>query len=454
MGAGVLQRFVPAAVAAMTLTPRLAFAGNTDSFYFSDDAALSAGVVTAQTRDSGAIWYNPAGLGGNTTSHVNLSGSVLILRLRDLPGALTTTVPGTLTQSVDLNSTDFTSSPHALGIVRNLSDRVSVGFGIYVTAADLRSSTSQLQFNGPASAPATYQQRIDMSFAGSHYDAGPAIGWQIAPNFRVGVSLFGTYASLQSYGQYVLSASGVQNPPEIAYLLGMQRQSLTYLGLQGQAGLQWEPEPTVHLGLNVRSPEVTVTSSNAGTTVSLSGANTNDPSATTFSMATPTTPLGAFSVVQGMRVIAGLSVDVARGMWIAGEVDYLARVTTPGLETADTFNARLGWRWQASEAFVVGAGVFTDRSTALNAGSDLGEEKVDYYGATAGLTLLTPLAIGSRPPGSPPLVLASTLAARYAYGTGAATVLDIDINAGNVGTHTVPVVYHEIVPYIGSAVSF
>jgi len=36
--------------------PRAARAGNTDSFYFSDDAALAAGAVTARTRDSGAIW--------------------------------------------------------------------------------------------------------------------------------------------------------------------------------------------------------------------------------------------------------------------------------------------------------------------------------------------------------------------------------------------------------------
>jgi hypothetical protein len=440
--------------AALWAAPRAARAGNTDSFYFSDDAALAAGAVTARTHDSGAIWYNPAGLGGVEDTRINLSGSVLIFRLRDVPGAVNTTVPGPLTQTVDLASSDFTSTPHALGIVRSLSDRVSVGFGVYVTAADLRSATSQVQFAGPPTAPATYQQRIDTSLAGSHYDAGPAIGVQLAPNFRVGMALFGTYASVQGYNQYVLSVTNDATPPGLAFVLGQNRVALSWLGLQGQAGLQWEPAPTVHLGLLVRSPEVTVTSSTEGTQVSLSGTNQNDPTATVFSMAAPTSPLGTFTVVQGVRVVAGIAVDVAPGMWLSAEGDYTGPVTTPGLEQADVLNARLGWRWQTSDAIIVGAGVFTDRSTEPNAGNDLGQEKVDYYGVTAGFTWLTPLALLARPAGARPLVLSTTLAARYAFGTGSASVVDIDLVGGAVGSHTVPVAYHEIVPYIGSGVAF
>jgi long-subunit fatty acid transport protein len=453
MGKG--RRTAAIAVAATALVPRVARAGNTDSYYFSDEAAMAAGAVTANTRDSGAIWYNPAGLGGIESSRVNLSGSVLILRIRNIPGAVNTTVPGADTQSVAMNSFDFTSSPHALGIVRNLSPTVSAGLGVYVTALDLRSADSQIQFSG-SGGTANYQQRIDQSLAGSHYDAGPAIGWQVTPNFRVGAALFGTYASIQAYSQYAFAAqgSGAASPAPLAFLLGQNRTGFTWLGLHGQVGIQWDVAPGVHFGATLRSPEVTVTSSTTGTTLSLSGANNGDPTATTFALAAPTSPLGSFTVVQGLRALAGVSFDVAPRMWLSADADYQAAVTTPGLEQSDAVNVRLGWRWQTSDSLVVGAGLFTDRATDPNVGTDLGQEKVDYYGGTAGITLLTPLALGKRPADAPPLVLSSTLAVRYAVGIGDAATVDLDFGTGSIGSHAQAVVYHEIVPYIGSGVAF
>jgi hypothetical protein len=108
----------PASLAAFAaLLPRSAAAGNTDSFYYSDDAAMTAGAVVATTRDAGAIWYNPAGLGGIRRGQVDLSGTTFAVRFRSVPSALRTFIPGA-NRTADLKASDFFSAPHTLTIIR------------------------------------------------------------------------------------------------------------------------------------------------------------------------------------------------------------------------------------------------------------------------------------------------------------------------------------------------
>mgnify|MGYP002381664649 CR=1 FL=1 len=106
-----------------------AAADNTEPFFYSDDAAMTAGAVSAITRDAGAIWYQPAGLGGIKRGSIDLSGSAFGVRIRSVPNALVTTFPSG-TRSVTLDSTDIFSAPHALGFVRHISDTVSIGAGL------------------------------------------------------------------------------------------------------------------------------------------------------------------------------------------------------------------------------------------------------------------------------------------------------------------------------------
>ncbi len=83
------KSFFPLIIVVVLLICRLALAGNAKSFPMGDNASMTAETVSAVTRDSEAIWYNPAGLGGNQYSRLNLSGNVFMIRFQNIPDGMT-----------------------------------------------------------------------------------------------------------------------------------------------------------------------------------------------------------------------------------------------------------------------------------------------------------------------------------------------------------------------------
>lgn len=441
------------------LAPRVARADNTEPFFYSDDAAMTGGAVVAVTRDAGAIWYNPAGLGGVKRGQIDLSGSAFGVRIRNVPNALGTNLPGGR-QSVSLDSADIFSAPHAIGLVRHLSDEVAMGFGLFITARDIRTAQSQVDVSGPALTDPTvtgrYRQRLDLSIDETRYHVGPAIGWQISPGLRIGASLFATYGKQNGFTQYALAAEAdTPAGPSRQAALAQVRLAFSYFGVQPQAGIQWEPTSDGSLGLLVRAPELLLSSSADGASLQTSGAIVpGQPGEAQFLLEKPAVSFPAFTMVAPARFIAAAARRVSPRTWMSAELDVQAPFRNSGIEQSTVINARAGGRFAISDKLSAGVGIFSDRAPEPRLGSNFTDERVDHYGIATGLELRTPLSLTENP-AADALVLSTTVAVKYAIGFGSVRAEEIDVvSTGPVPVREVDVVYHTIVPYIGSGILF
>src|SRR5688572_24815439 len=78
----------------MAMLPGVARAGNEDSYFQGNEAALFGGAVVAGVSDASSVWYNPAGLGSNERNKLDLSGSAFVLRVRTVDAGLVTELGG------------------------------------------------------------------------------------------------------------------------------------------------------------------------------------------------------------------------------------------------------------------------------------------------------------------------------------------------------------------------
>lgn len=456
---------------ALVLASSVARAETEESFYYSDDASLVGGAVTAWTRDAGAIWYNPAGLGGGVRSQITLNGTVYALKFRSISDALRSTFPGAGVRSIDISSTDIMSAPHATAFVRSLSDDVSIGIGIYITERDVRTAQNTLSFfqaAGPGLAfDANMRQHLDVAFERTKYEVGPAIGFRLAPNLRVGANAFLTYAKTTGLAMFELDIIGTTGtPPPTVFSLGSEHATTSELGAVGTVGVQWEPTPSWSVGATIRAPSVRFRTSIDGTNITAQGVVVPGvPAAAVLELVKARTNADN-GIVIPPRAVVGIGHAFGDRVFASVEGDFLPAMesTRTGMNTRNIVNARGGVKAVLHEKFVAGIGAFSDRDRNV-LGDGFTDERVDRYGVTAGFQLLTPfdLAGDNGQPNDPVdarrvkkggLVLATTLSMRYAVGLGEVRALDIDFVNGGTRDRVVDVTYHELTPYIGSAVSF
>ena len=440
------------ALVVVVLCSAPAYAGNEDSFLFGAQATLAGGAVVASSRDTAAIWYNPAGLGLNERGRIDLSGTAFTLRIRPIPDGLALDLPsGPGLQSIE--SRKIFVVPTALAAARQIGRGLSIGAGLFVTEQDLFNYKANQRFADDV---------ISIDVAGAlsgtliRYHAGPSIGYQVTPQLRVGASAFGVYEDYREFRKLFANATST-GAYATTFFQRLVDARATRFGVELLAGAQLDVGDW-QLGVSVRSPrwvfrELAETDNSTvlvsmGPTVSTVAASTVDH-----------TPLGAEGTgfTHPARYVAGAA---RRFGCVETSAELDLRPAGVGTSAARAvWNVRAGALWNAGARTALGVGVFTDRSGSATP-ANFPDYRVDYYGVSAGWKRHDTLRLRPGESAST-LLFSTTIAIRYAAGIGESTRIRFDFRdtadtglVGRVADERVGVVYHELSLYVGSGLEF
>jgi hypothetical protein len=393
------------AAAVLIAAPSVAFASNQDSVLLGNDAAMTAGSVTANVGDPSAAWYNPAGLARIRRNAIDLSATGLLLRPYSIPSFF----QGELAEgpiSSGVSFTEVLAVSSALVFARSLGPNTTAALALFVPQQDDFTGQAALGSRGSAVDPA-FAESLSFTRIDARYYFGPSIGYALSENLRIGASVFGVYVKERSWFTYTASATAPGSTMTKS-AFGDFRETITGFGLRLEAGLQWNVIGPLSIGVVVRSPLFMLsTSDDFGITI-------QPPPA--MQPAGPS-PFGFGRPIEPMRFHLAASVDLLGG-FLAAEVDARQPLNDYVDSATDhwVFNFRAGGKFPLSERLAVGAGFFTDFSFA-RAPVTLLEGQIDYYGGTAGLEYRTRFELKDKPP-EDAIFVSTTLALRYALGTG------------------------------------
>lgn len=436
-----------------------AIAGNEDSYLLGNEASMASGALVSTTHDSGAVWYNPAGLGGIERSKIDVSSSAFVLNIRRMPGLLVTQLE-TTRLSAGVEETDLRSVPTGLAYVRDISKRLSIGFGIYVPRSDSLSVTSSIgaetSFASLPGVPVDYRQRVEVFWDRSSYSVGMAFGWQVIPQLRLGGALFFTGNFDEERFLTLGEGHNSDTGGDQRYSLRQYDREATAIGVRLVFGLQYRPHRRVGLGLVVRSPELSFFQ--WGKTSELlditEGLIDGQPGGLTFSSQRNVD--SGVDQVAPWRVNFGISYHFDSG-WISVEGDFQTPLDNEAFNIHRNWvwNLRIGTIFEITDRLSLGGGLFTDRSG--DAPLDrIGSWTVDFYGGTFGISFRTPISLRDQSR-TEPLIFCTTLSLRYALGFGESVGYYLEPSAtGSQGYSSITndVIFHELTANIGSALFF
>lgn len=427
------------AALALIAASRTAAAGNEEAVLFGAHAEMTAGAVTATTHDGCALWYNPAGLAGADTQQLDVSGTAYVFRRYDAPALVQ--VPNF--PSVAAGVTELMSVSASVTYMRRLSDRVTLGFGVFTP----RSADQTLRVNAPV--PGDVRWLVAAAEMSSEVQAGAGLGWMVHPRLRLGASLFFVYESFtgSSLEQGTL---GVGPAPD-QFVNTNSLYSYKRVGMEFAVGAQWFPTDAIRLGVNVRPPGATVFASETvdasasaavrdaqGMLRTAGTSEVRENSAFEFNQRTPLRVRFGVALVQP-RFTVSLDGDVSAAFTPADPDDR---------RWSTHWNLRLGGILRLSERMRVGAGFFTDRAPHREGNA----RPVDFYGGTAGVEWGTLHLL--RNERRDRLTFSTSLSVRYAYGSGTMSAVQVTPGTLESTASSSALEVHELAIYLGSTFRF
>lgn len=447
---------VVGATIAAALAPTAAAAGNLDSYFLSDEAAMFGGAVTAIASDGGSLWTNPAGLASTDRTSFNISASAFQLRMRRFPGILRAqTTEGEVT--ADLKDTTLLSVPTSLGFAWRLGG-VRVGVGVFVPEQDAYEQIARLQAATTGDGAYSYGQEVQLRSEQRSLHAGPGIAWSPAPGWTLGASLLAIYSTvdLQATIGYDVRVPPAPSEP-VAQAAGevALRSAAWSVGVLPVLGVQWAPHPQWRLGLVMRGPTTLMLQKGSDEDSTLIAEIVRGEDSRITRERTKSETDGGFGLAGPPRVHLGVAwLGPGVTVSIDGDLQPPFERDEIDVDTGLVWNVRAGLRHVITPRLALGYGVFTDRSAVAKL-TDATQSDVDFYGGSVALRWITRYPLRDRGAGDD-IVFQSVVGLRYALGVGEAMGSRVSLVEQDSlpEEFRVDVVFHELTLHIGSSVRF
>jgi len=400
--------------------PAWAHAAPHDGYALSNDAALRGGAALVLGRDAGSVWYNPAAIAA--TRRVRLDA------LAAAYGFKRTRVPGALQARVSDHVVDVTGRedqiivvPTAISIVfawpkRRINTALSFHTPVY---ADTEARMTLAGRNETAGYD--FAQQANVITMVRRYHAGLSLAWDYQNRFRIGATVSVVYQSDFEFIRLVSSATDPVTGALSSYVGDVDAASAVG-GIDIAIGVQGELTPWLLGGAMVRAPAGVVYSSfEGGQTISFTR---RDPTGATVTQTTidPSETDPAPRFLTPWTIAVGLALRLPKF-----DLELDAEASTAKLRMGSlwqrrgVWNVRLGGAARLSKRWILGAGLFTDRTTELD-GDVFPDVVVNRWGGSIAVRFLTPVKL-AKSERVRTLVFETTIAARYAMGVGTSGVL-------------------------------